>query len=211
MTDKRKLSGGWRIGEEYAQSKQADFVKRMTKETLKEREGKPSIWKVPTHFEGKLIKDLDNEERERFHFSMQPKSTQDAITRQKTRDPKDDLAYVLRPMPDCVAVPDAKDLDTLAGLRNVPVSDIMLVEDLRRSQKNTKGTEDLSSLTVESRKRGIEAFTYSKPAELTLDELKKVTKLEEIKSDKIDPEKPKKDGFLKRMWNSFKPSGILNP
>ena len=211
MTDKRKLTRGWRIGEEYAQSKQADFVKRMTEETLKEREGKPSIWAVPTHFEGKLIKDLSGEEKERFHFSLQPKSTQDAITRQKTRNPKDDLDYLLRPMPDCVAVPNAADKDALTGIRNVPIDDIMLHEDIRHKARNTRGTEDLSNLTMESRKRGLEAFTSSKPAELTLDELKKVTKLEEMKSEKIEPEQPKKEGFLKRLWNSCKPSGIIAP
>jgi len=80
--------------------------------------------------------------------------------------------------------------------------EVIASESARRSQKNTMGQSELSSVDSEKRKKGIEAFTYSKPAELTPAELKKVTKLTEMKSTPLEPKVPKKR-FMDKINNLF--------
>jgi hypothetical protein len=212
-----KIGGGWRIGHEYAQSKQASFVKRMTEECLAEREGRPPIHKIPTHFEGIPIEKLSCEDRERFIFSMQPKSTQDAITAQKTRDPKDDLAHVLRPMPNCIAVPEAENLDAATGKRDLPIGDVMLALGLRHSARNTRGVEDLSSLTAARRERGIQAFTYFRGLdgdELSIKDLSRLQKADPMEATQPSgdqpEEKPKKRNLIGRIMDYIFRDAISN-
>lgn len=154
--------------------------------------------KLPTHFNGKLIAELSPIEKEAFNLSLQTESTRRAIEAQKIRKPEDDFEFILREMPPCIANPDAKDKDELTGKRELGIEEFQVVDRLRKSSKNTLGESQESATTKEGKERAIIGFTYSKPAELTKEEIKKVTKLEEIKSTPLEPEKPKK-GF----WRSF--------
>lgn len=175
----RKLPEGWRLSEEYSESKQAAYVKRVTEELS----AIPRIKRpVPTTWQGKPIEELTQAEREEFHFSLQPESTKAALLAQKTRKPEDDMDHVLRPMPDCLANPEATTLDELTAKRNVDEIEVDLYRGMQRRSKNTIGQSDGISVDAEKRQRGIEAFTYSPPAKLTDEQFKKVKKLEEFEA-----------------------------
>lgn len=193
-------SNGWRLTAEYPEQRDAEYMCQMVEETLADpRPPKPII---PTHFNGKLIADLSASEKEDFYFSMQLPFTQTAMKAQKERHPSEDREHALRPMADCLAVPHAKTKEELVAERHISIKDFNLAESARRTQKNTRGQSELGSVDPQKRERGIQAFTYSKPVELTDSELKKVTKLEEIKSDLLDPQTPKKS-LWKRIKLSF--------
>jgi len=186
---KRRLSSGWRVGEPYTVSKQEDYVKRMVEETLKGPRPGPVI---PT--------------------TIQAKSTQATLD----RDPKDDAKHIERlfgPMPEgWKAVPDA-DMETEEGRakgvakRELGIDEVLLIEDTRRKPKNSVGQQETPTLTPEAKQRAVEAFTYSKPADLSLEpaeRLKNITKLEEIVNTPLEPEPPKKKGLWTRLWGSAK-------
>lgn len=185
MIDRKPLPNGWNVSGEYQESKQADYVKKVTEELLASPRQKRD---VPTTFKGKLVAELTREEREEFIFSMQPASTQAAITAQKTRHHSEDIEHLLRPMPNCVANPDAKTQDELTGMRPLKPDEIMAHSNTRR-ERGKIGQSDAGSVNAEKRDKGIHAFTYSQPAELTPEQRKKVTKLEEIVNTPLNPEK----------------------
>ncbi len=187
----RTLPPGWRLSEEYSESKQADYVKKMTEE----QSAIPRVKReVPNTWKGKPTELLNAEEREEFYFSMQPQSTQAAIIAQKARKPEDDIDHPLRPMPECVANPSATSLDELTALRSVSMDDALREEERRRRPKNSIGQSEVGSVDSEKRAKGIQAFTYSKPADLTPEQVKKLTKLTEIANTPLEPiEKPKKN------------------
>lgn len=189
----RKLPDGWRLSEEYSTPKQAAFVKRMVEETS----ALPRIKReAPTTFEGKPTEELTQEERERFHFSLQPESTKTALLAQKERRQEDDIDHLLRPMPDCLANPDATNLNELTAMRHIDPIDAAL-----HSQRSVKtiGQSDSGSVDSQKRQKGIEAFTYSKPAVLTPEQEKKLTKLTEIVNTPIE-QKPKKKWW--KLWST---------
>ena len=161
---------------------------------------------VPDTFNGKAIKDLTPLEQEDFYFSLQAKSTQEAITRQKTRKPEDDIDYLLRPMPDCLANPDAKTLDDLTGLRPRDAQDVML-HTRTKGNRNQTGHSVLSSVDFDKKQRGIEAFTYSKPAELGDSDMKRIKKLTELEAI-VASEPPKKDDPRDSLY--FRVSSFLH-
>lgn len=139
------------------------------------------IHKVPDTFKGKPIKELTPEEREEFIFSMQPESTQKAMIAQKSRAPEDDLEYLLRPIdPSYLADPNAKDLDDLIKARRITPEEYTTYNRLRKSQRNTLGDSRQASINEESKARAVHAFTYSKPYEPNLTEMKKLKKLTEL-------------------------------
>jgi hypothetical protein len=180
MTDKKELTGGWKVGDPYSESRQTEFVKQMVEETLAGNRPPPRV--VPTHFNGKLLSDLSSEEWGDFQFSLQAKSTQEALTRQKTRDEKDDLEFSLRPIPlDYLANPEAEDLNELTAKRSLDASDIAHHNHLKQG-RNTIGKSVYSSLSKEKRKSAVNAFTYSKPASPSTADLKRLTKSEAVES-----------------------------
>lgn len=192
--------GQFTIREGYTPS-QADieFRERMTRETLEDPKRPPKPI-VPTHFMGKLIAELAPGEKEAFYLSLQQKSTQDALERQKTRNPDDDIDWAQRPIPEnYLANPNASTLEELTGERTISPKEYMDYKSMQRSPKNSRGQSELSSVTKESKKRAVESFTYSKPAELTPEQIKRVTKLTEFVSTALEPEKPKK-GLLQRLF-----------
>ncbi len=132
-----------------------------------------------------------------------PTTTQCASTQAVLdRDPKLDELHWNRGLPSTwKAVPDAKTTDEVVAKRSIDPAEAIVVEGLRHASRNTLGTADLySSVDKEKRDKGIWAFTYSKPTKLTAEQVKKVTRLEEIVNTPLEPvEKPKKLGMLGRL------------
>jgi hypothetical protein len=187
----KERSGGWKVSEPYREMKQEKWFKEMLAETL--AENRPPKPVVPTHFNGKPVSELDVGEKEAFIFSLQAKSTQEALTAQKTRRPEDDLEHVLRPMnPDYLAVKDAKSLDELVPRRDIDPQAYDSYKSMQRSEKNTKGTKGLG-IGEEAKRRAVEAFTYSRPAEPSLADLKrlkKITPLDAVVATEASEPKP---------------------
>jgi len=183
---------------------------RMLKESLEGHRPPPP--QLPETFNGKKIAELTAEEREQFIFSLQPASTKQALELQKTRKPEEDLDWVLRPMPACLANPDAKNKDELVSKRTVTPEEALIVTGLRKQARNTIGTSELYSLDEEAKARGVHAFTYSKPAEPSVSELKRLTKLEQMEAvqpaeapksqeDKVEAiEMPLYEKIRKAIW-----------
>lgn len=182
----KPLPNGWRQSPAYSESKDAAYVKRITEELRRTRRIEPRP--VPAEFNGKAIKDLSSEEREAFLFSMQPESTKQAIEAQKKRRPSEDIDHLLRPMPACLAVPDAKTKEELVGERQLKASDVVMIEGMRRQGGFKLGESKESSVDPEKRDRGIWAYTYSKSAVLSPEELKKVTKAKPLENATIQIE-----------------------
>lgn len=179
---KRELSNGWRISEPYRESKQTAYVKQVTEELL----AIPRQKIPPT--------------------TVQPASTQATLD----RDPALDALHWNRQTPlEWKAVPDA-DLTTEWGrekavaARQLKPQEMLLIEDIRHKSRNTLGDSDSSSMDKEKRETAIQAFTYSKPAELTAEQLKRVTKLEEIVNTPLDPPKKPKKKTLLEKWFGLK-------
>lgn len=178
-----------------------DYRNRMVKELLEKPRPKPS---VPTHFNGKPISELSSSEKSEFYLSMQPASTQ-AILR---RDPKDDVKLWERKTLNWKANPEAKSLDESVGKRTLDAQDVILHNSTK--QRNQLGDSKESSVSPDKRNSGIWAFAYSKPADLSKEDTRKITKLTEMKSEKIDP--PEKQSFWSRFFkkktieNDFKPT-----
>jgi hypothetical protein len=175
----RPMSNGWRISEEYPIQKQGEFMRQMVEETL--AEGPRPIPLVPKEFNGKPIAELSGEEREAFLLSMQPKSTQDALAKQKDRPAEEDLEFVLRPISeDYLAVKDAQSLDELVPARPISPQEFTSFMSMRASRGNRKGESKASSVSPEKRERAIEAFMYSPPAKPTLGDMKRLKSLTEM-------------------------------
>lgn len=186
MTEQRR--DGWRVSEPYSESKQAKFVKQMYDECMAEGHPPPKV--IPTF--------KSPEEKEAFIFAMQQPSTREAIIRQKTRAKEEDLDYLLRPMPNCIANPEAKDRDELVGERRLYPGEVINYEKMRMSQKNTRGESKLSSVDNAKREKGIHAMTYSKPYDATLEEIKRLKKLEPMEA--ILPEFAPKERRERAWW-----------
>ncbi len=183
------LPAGWRIKEivpeldpmaKRALDRHLEDVKQVAKELSAIPRRKRE---VPNTWQGKSIEELTQEEREAFHFSLQAASTQSAITAQKTRKPEDDIDHLLRPMP---LEQDWKRDHEIK--RDISPEEFMLHKSIQRSEKNIIGQSDKGSVDSEKRQKGIEAFTYSKPAVLTQEQIKKLTKLQEIINTPLEPE-----------------------
>lgn len=175
---------GWRVGEEYAESKQAEYVKRVVEEL-----NAIPRQKIPPTKEQAL-------------------STQKLLAAQALRDPKDDEAYWEEkwsaPFPEGVVAEEVPRGDW-------NLSDVAIAEGLRHGVRNTTGQSQESSVSEESRDKGIQAFTYSKPADLSKEDMDRVVELIGIKSEPIPeadllPEKPKSttksflDRFISTSW-----------
>lgn len=175
-----------------------NYAEWMAKELLKgPRPPKPV---VPSHFNGKLVSELNEDEKQAFYLSMQPESTKTALK----RDPKDDADHWNREIFDWKAIPDA-DMETEEGrdkgvaIRSVDPND---ADDYRAAKKgkNTLGMSTTSGFSKETKEKSVWAYTYSKPADLTPEEKRKVTKLTPMESTLLEPEKPKKKSILRRCF-----------
>jgi hypothetical protein len=104
--------------------------------------------------------------------SIQCASTQSLIE----RDPALDAQMKLR-------IPDPEKYKTLHPSlveRKIDVQEFLLIEGMRRSVKNTIGQSDQSATTPERKEKAINAFMYSQPAELTIEQMHKLTEMNKI-------------------------------
>ena len=201
-----KLPEGWKISEPYSESKNSKYVKRMYEETIAAGHPPPKV--IPTF--------ASEEEKQAHIFNMQAPSTKAALEAQKKRKPEEDLEHLLRPMPACIANPEAKDHDSLVGTRKVSPEEILIAERARRSAKNELGSSKESSVQGEKRDKGIHAFTFSKPHKPTLEEIKKLKKILGIEGISPDfspkqQETKKKKSFWQRLmfWKDDRESRPL--
>ncbi len=179
MNEERPLPEGWRISE--LSGSKLDAHLKYVAQVSKELDAIPRIKnRGPTEWNGKPVELLTQEEREQFYFSQQPKSTQDAMLRQKERKPSEDIDYLLRPMPECIANPEAKNLNELTARRQLDASDVIL-HNSTKGNRNTLGESKASSAS-ERRTAAIEAFTYSKPANLSDSDISRIKKLTELEA-----------------------------
>lgn len=173
---KRVLSNGWRVSEPYAVEKNTAYRKRMYEESM--AAGHPPPKEIPVF--------KSEEEKQAFIFEMQQPSTKAALLAQKDRKPEDDLEHLLRPIPqEYLANPNATTHDELTAMRPLKPDEIA-AHNKTKSGRNQLGSSKDSSLTGEKRDRGIWSFTYSKPYEPTVEELKKLTKSKPM--DAVAPE-----------------------
>ena len=202
---KQMIDKGWRISEPYSFETKKEEREIIVKELLSGP--RPPKREVPKTFNGKPLNELSKKEWDDFIFSMQTPAMQAAILEQKKRNPEDDLEWILRPISACLANPEAKNQDELVKKRNVGIEEFSLVEGMRRSQKNTVGTSTLTTINEDRRNKGVEAFTYSKPANPSTADLKRLKKVEPIQ-DAIQPIEREekfseyKKGFFEklRLW-----------
>lgn len=201
------LPPGWRVIEiEPGNAKLAEHL-RYVKRVADELAAIPRIKReVPNTWQGKPIEELTQEEREEFHFSQQPESTKAALLAQKTRKPHEDIDYLLRPMPACIANPNATSLDELTSKRALDPQDIAAHNGAKQG-RNQLGQSDTGSVDREKREKGIQAFTYSKPAELTFEQMKKLVKLEEIVNTPLELPTPGKP-WWKKIFNKGETRGL---
>lgn len=179
MTD-----SGWRFSEPYGFEKNKDKREAIVKELL--AMPRPPARDIPKEWNGKPLNELTEKEKEEFYFSMQPPSTQAALLAQKKRNPDDDLEWLLRPIPECIANPNAKNKDELVAKRNVGIEEFTLVEGMRRAQRNTVGESKAASVDSEMRSRAVHAFTYSEPANPSISDLKRLKRLSEFEAVPVE-------------------------
>lgn len=178
MSEQRPLPNGWRLSLPYEQSRETAHVKRM----VDELKAIPRQKIPPT--------------------TTQAPSTQALLDAQKARPEWEDAKYIrekwAKDFPEHTQVrnPDGS-IDV--GERPVSINEALLVENTRRAQKNTIGQSTESSVSGEKRQRGIEAFTYSEPANLSNAELERLAKLNEMEAV-VAAEPPKQSEPKEYSW-----------
>lgn len=188
---KRVLSNGWRVSEPYAVEKNTAYRLRMYDESI--LAGHPPPKELPVF--------KSEEEKQAYIFEMQQPSTKAALLAQKDRNPEDDLEYLLRPIPpEYLANPNATTQDELTAMRPLKPDEIQAHLSTKKN-RNMLGESKDSSIK-DKRSAGIHAFTYSKPYEPTVEELKKLTKSAPI--DSVAPE------FRAPVEQDAKPETLLS-
>lgn len=163
---------GWRISEEYTESKQKEFVLKMVEETLK----KPRPKVIPS--------------------TIQEPSTRAILE----RDPSKDEEHWNRPLPDEV---DWK--RDYTDLRNITPDEYIIFNAMRHAaNRNEIGKTNESSIDEEKREKGIQAFTYSRPADLSQEDKERIVKLIGIESKPIEYVPPKKERWYSKLFTSIK-------
>lgn len=110
-----------------------------------------------------------------------------------------------RPLPtNWLAVPDAKNMDEAVPTRPVTIQEILLQEDIRHKSKNTFGQSEKNGVSDERKRVAVEAFTYSRPTELTPVEQEKLISMNKIKEFKDLPPLPEKSNLFKKLKDLFK-------
>jgi hypothetical protein len=166
LIPKFKYKNGWTIKPKLQGDPiYAQYVKDMAEAQRKIRPPKPK----PVKPEG-----MSDEE---FIYSLQCKSTQEIIEKQKDPNYKRDWSA---PLPDnWLANPDAKDHDELVGSRinELDQQQVSHVEAIRRRSKNTLGQSQESAFSQERRDAAVHAFMVSPPALLSKEEMDQITTL----------------------------------
>lgn len=159
---------------------------------FEEKRALPNGWRIgepyPISRQEDYVKQMTKELLERPRPKVIPSTIQCASTQATLdRDPKDDEKHWNRHLPTGVQVEQKE--------RPLSPAEILPFESARRSAKNTLGGSDISSVDQQKRQKGMEAFTYSKPADLTKEQRRKVTRLQEIVNTPLEPPKPKRRFF----------------
>lgn len=188
------MKHGWRIIPKlHGDPLYADYVKRMAAEQLKTQPRRPK----PVKPEGMS--------QEEWIFSMQPKSTQEIMIKQKDPDYKRDWSA---PLPDNVlANPNAKTKEELIGERRLSLEEISHVEAIRRRSKNSLGQSEASSTSKETRERAAHHFNVTPPALLTDEEIHALTDLAALPDSvpaTFPPQEWKKLTPLQAIWHWLK-------
>lgn len=85
------------------------------------------------------------------------------------------------------------------------------LETVRRRPKNTLGQSEKSASSPERREKAEHAFRYSQPADLTVQQMEKLTELNKIVEYTDLPPEIKKTGFFKKLLNKLiKPDDNLS-
>lgn len=202
----RGLPPGWRVVDMAPDKidKHLEYVKQVSQELA----AVPRIIKEAP----KPPANATKEELEKFYFDQQPESTKQAILRQKERKPEDDSDYLLRPInPGYLANPNAKSLEELTAERSLSVSDVML-HMKTKTGRNQIGQSAKGSVDNGKRERGIEAFTYSKPADPGKEDLKRLkslTEMDAVMVSEVPALLAPKKSWLKRLIGSRLPKWLL--
>lgn len=139
----------------------------------------------------------DGMSKEDFIFSLQPKSTQEIMLKQKDPDYKRDWS---EPLPDnVIANPNARTTDELVGARNVPIDQLLNYELMRRRPKNSEGQSELSGAAEETKKRAAHHFQVTPPAPNPTD-AQRITQLTSLKP--YSP--PGEEWKTLTTWQAFK-------
>lgn len=168
-----KNKNGWRIKPLLKSNGYSDYVIQMA-EVLKKTN--PSAYNRP-----KLEKP-SGISREDWILSMQSKSTQEIINKQK--DPSYSGRNWTEELPEnVIAIPNALTKEELVNERDLTFDEISHVESIRRRPKNSIGQSDLSSASEESKARAIDHFR-SHPSllesDLTDSQLSSIKKLNDL-------------------------------
>jgi len=165
LRDLFKSKEGWRINPKLSgDPNYADYVQRMAKA---QREANPELYNRP-----KPVKP-EGMTKEEWIFSLQAKSTQEIIMKQKDPDYRRDWSSPFEIDPT-VRKEDGS-IDT--GERSVSIDEFQSFKSMQRASKNSLGQSEESSVTKESRDRGAHHFVVSPPAKITEAEKDKVTTL----------------------------------
>lgn len=169
----------------------------------------PNGWRLSEDYsiskQEDYVKEMTKELLARPRPKVIPSTIQCASTQATLdRDPSKDAEHWNRHLPEGVQVEQKE--------RPLSPAEILPFESARRSGKNALGNSDQSSVDKEKRQKGIEAFTYSKPAILTEEQRRKVTKLEEIVNTPLEPVKKKNRGWFKdKLYRMGLYGDILEP
>lgn len=109
--------------------------------------------------------------------TIQCASTQAILNRPKEKDAEHWNRPVLK---EWMYNPDPKtpeEFDIAVAKRSVTLEEVVLVEGMRRSVKNTLGQQEEPSLSKELKEKAINAFYHSPPAELNQLEKARVTQM----------------------------------
>lgn len=202
----RRLPPGWRATELLPNDPKIKSHVREVESIAKALAAIPKMKRdVPTHWNGKPIADLSSSEKEEFYLSQQPESTKTALIAQKSRKLEDDENNFLRPLPledEWKRDPDIR--------REITPDEFMLYKGVQRAEKNTIGQTLKGSVDLEKREKGIEAFTYSKPANPSDADLKRLKELSPIKA--VTPSEPEEvEAPRQRTWWKFwEPRGMTD-
>lgn len=170
------------MSEPYSEGRDTAEIQRVAKEILRSRPCEPR--KVPTHFNGKPVVELNSDERKEFILSMQAPSTQATLRRDRSEDAAYIEAKKNTPISASAQVRH-EDGSINYGERKTSIDEVLLIEDTRRKPKNSiaQGTE--GSVSKEKRDKGIWAFAYSKPYNPSDAELKRLKKIDSIQDAEV--------------------------
>lgn len=139
-------------------------------------------------------------------LAMQPASTRRTLERDPALDEthwnRAVLGAMITPVNELIKNPSA--IYGSVGTRQITTEEY-LTYIKTRSNKNQLGDSDCSATTSQSRTRAVEAFVFSKPAELTPAEVAKVTKITPIVSTPLEPVQNENE---KHKW--YWPFGVKN-